>query len=183
MPRSETAEPSVPAAVTIAAPDGRTFRLSRPRPAAGPWRPHERAAARTLGPQEHEHLMPLEAFDDEAAGDEDLHRLLDEPDPALTGPDSRTVRLRLRSSCAGWARRPEPAELYAAIRSSRPTERERSLLRMWANEPEWLELIQAWAERVYTLRELAAALHRAGITRSRHSRTLNRWAARRPPAP
>ncbi len=182
MPPPDTPEPSVPAAVTIAAPDGRTFRLARPRPAAGPWRPHERAAARTLGWQEHERLLPPEAFDDEAAEDEDFHRLLDKPDPALTGPDSRTVGLRLRSSCAGWARRPEPAELYAAIRSGRPTERERSLLRMWANEPEWLELIQAWAERVYTLRELVAALHRAGITRSRHSRTLNRWAARRPPA-
>ena len=37
--------------------------------------------------------MPPEAFDDEAAGHEDLHRLLDKPDPAPTGSDSRTVEL------------------------------------------------------------------------------------------
>ena len=167
--------------VVLPGPDGQELRLTKPRPRPGPWRRHERETARTLGHQEHDILMAPDAFDDETATGEDLHRLLDKPDPGATGPDSRTVRLRMCSSCAGWAQRPKPAELYAAIRSDSPTNREKSLLRMWANEAGWLELIQAWAERVYTLRELAAALHRAGITRSRHSRTLNRWAARRSP--
>ena len=164
--------------VTLPGPNGQELRLTRPRPRPGPWRRHERESARTLDHLEHDVLMAPDAFDDEAATDEDLHRLLAKPDPRATGPNSETVRLRMCSSCAGWAQRPTPAELYAAIRSENPTSREKSMLRMWANEPEWLELIQAWAERVYTLRDLVTALHRAGVTRSRHSRTLNRWGTR-----
>ena len=45
---------------------------------------------------------------------------------------------------------------------------------MWSNETEWFELIDARAERVYTLRQLVGVLHKAGIARSRDSRTLKR---------
>ncbi len=48
---------------------------------------------------------------------------------------------------------------------------------MWATETHWRELMQAWAEEAYTLQELVAALHRAGLARCRSARVLNRWAA------
>ena len=159
-------------------PDDLDVRFTKPRPDPGPWRDCERAMAISLnGGREYEMLMPPHAFDDEKAGPQDLYDQVDQPDPRATGPASRTVRLRMSGSCAGWARRPEPAELYAAIRSAEPTSRERSILRMWVTETEWYELVRAWAEQVYTLRQLVTALHRAGVTRFRHSRLINQWAA------
>ena len=165
--------------VLIPGPDGRSFRLTKPDPDSGPWRPHEREMAPSLGGVDDEVLLPAEAFDDDTATDEDRERLLGPDHSGAVAADSETVRLRMCSSCAGWPERPQPAELYAAIRAENPAARERAILRMWVTETDWTELIRAWAERVYTLRELVAALHRAGIARSRHSRTLNRWAARR----
>ena len=167
------------ASVTITDRNGKRLTLHEPKPRPGPWRRHERESARTLDNWEHDRLMPAEAFDDESATDADLSRLVRDPEPAATGPHSRTVASRMASSCAGCAEPVTARELYDAIRAERHTSRQKSLLGMWANETEWFELIEAWAERVYTLRQLVAALHRAGITRSRHSRTLNRWAARR----
>lgn len=169
----------MPPLVTAAANAGQTFEPREPQPDPGPWRRHERESARSLDNWGHDRLMPAGAFDDENATDADLHRLVRNADPAATGPHSRTVASRMASSCAGYREPPTASELYDAIRAERHTSRQRTLLRMWANEPEWHELIAAWAERVYTLRQLVAALHRAGIVRSRHSRTLNRWAARR----
>ena len=167
--------------VLVPGPDGQSFRLTKPEPDPGPWRRHEREMAPSLGGVEDELLLPPEAFDDETATDEDRERLLGPEQSGTAAADSETVRLRMCSSCAGWPERPGPAELYAAVRAENPTARERAILRMWVTETDWTELIRAWAERVYTLRELAAALHRAGVARSRHSRTLNRWAARRDP--
>lgn len=173
---------TVPPTVTTTVGQGNGFEPREPRPEPGPWRRHERESARSLDNREHDRLMAAEAFDDESATDADLERLVRNAAPAATGPHSRAVASRMASSCAGYRERPTASELYDAIRAERHTSRQRTLLRMWANEPEWHELIAAWAERVYTLRQLVAALHRAGIAQSRHSRTLNRWAARRDPA-
>ena len=172
----------MPPIVTATDSEGNAFEPRAPQPAPGPWRRHERESARSLDNWQHDRLMAAEAFDDESATDADRHRLVRHADPAATGPHSSAVASRMASSCAGYRERPTASELYDAIRAERHTSRQRTLLRMWANEPEWYELIAAWAERVYTLRQLVAALHRAGITQSRHSRTLNRWAARRDPA-
>lgn len=167
------------AGVTLDDRQGDRLTPHEPEPRPGPWRRHERESARTLDDWRHHRLMPAEAFDDESATDADLYRLVHDPEPAATGPHSRTVASRMASSGAGCAEPPTARELYDAIRAERHTGRQKSLLGMWANETEWFELVEAWAERVYTLRQLVGALHRAGITRSRHSRTLNRWAARR----
>ena len=48
------------------------------------------------------------------------------------------------------------------------------ILDAWANQAAWTEAPQAWAEHAYTLRELAAALHRAGLARCRLAAILNR---------
>ena len=112
------------------------------------------------------------------------------PPPAARepGPDGKRSEQPNGANAAGRQLRglASPAATERALRRDtrrRPTtDREKCLLKTWVTETEWLELIQAWAERVYTLRELVFALHRAGITRSRHSRTLNRWANRVPEA-
>ena len=83
-------------------------------------------------------------------------------DETETGPDSRTVRNRIARSCAGWPERPTGREFYDAIRAPRPTERQRCLISMWMLEATDEDVILAWAEEAYTLRDLVAAAHRAG---------------------
>ena len=51
-----------------------------------------------------------------------------------------------------------------------------AVLDAWENQAAWTEALQAWAEHAQTLRELYAALHRAGLARCRLAATLNRWA-------
>ena len=70
---------------------------------------------------------------------------------------------------------PTPQEFHAALRAADPTARERDILEAWITETTPDEIVAAWAEQVYTLRELVAALHRAGVTRGRWTRKLNRW--------
>lgn len=101
--------------------------------------------------------------------------------PEETGRNSITVELRLARSCAGWGERPKSWEFYDAIRAEKPAGRQRTILHVFAQEAEWYELISAWAERAYTLRQLVGALHRAGHARCRAARALNRWALA-PPA-
>ena len=94
---------------------------------------------------------------------------------------SGTIGARLASSCAGWAEPPTAAEFYAAIRAEPPTARQRHILDAWMREASWEEIVGGWADEVYTFRELAEALHRAGLGRCRWARGLNRL-ARRPAA-
>ena len=121
-------------------------------------------------------LLPADRFPDTRA--EAWHgAMIHAPTgPEETGSRSVTVDVRLRRSCAGWVRRPTAREFYEAVRSRQPTERQRSILDTWANEAEPHELLAAWTEHAYTFRELAAALHRAGLSRCRAADTLNRWA-------
>ena len=78
--------------------------------------------------------------------------------------------------CAGWAEPPTGEEFHAAIRAAEPSRRQIAILDAWASQAAWTEVLQAWVEHAYTLRELAAALHRAGLARCRLAATLNRWA-------
>ena len=89
---------------------------------------------------------------------------------------SGTIGARLASSCAGWTERPTSVEFYAAIRAERPTERQRHILDAWIREASWEEIVGGWADEAYTFRELAGALHRAGLGRCRWARGLNRLA-------
>ena len=84
--------------------------------------------------------------------------------------------MRLGLSCAGWKNRPTSQEFYEAVRTQTQTQRQRLILETWATEARWFELIHAWAEDAYTLRELATALHRAGLARCKAARVLNGWA-------
>ena len=90
--------------------------------------------------------------------------------------NSEAISCHQVSTCAGWVQRPTAAEFYNAIHAEEQTERERGILRQWVQETHWEIIFQAWVEDVYTMRELVAALHRAGLTTSRWSRRLNKWA-------
>ena len=95
--------------------------------------------------------------------------------PTSTGETrerSRAVTMRLMLSSAGWKQRPTAAEFYEAVRAKRPTARQQALLSTWAAEAEWYELLEAWTEHAYTLRELVEALHRAGLSRCRAAEAL-----------
>ena len=96
--------------------------------------------------------------------------------PEEVRQQSGMIGARLASSCAGWAEPPTAAEFYAAIRADQPTERQRHILDAWIREASWEEIVGGWADEVYTFRELARALHRAGLGRCRWARGLNRLA-------
>lgn len=111
-------------------------------------------------------LAPCELAPAELFSDEPPSRRLREQTGALgpegTGRQSRAVEGRFLSSCAGWKVPPTAEELYEAIRAESPSGRQQAVLRTWLLEATWGELLDAWVQRVYTWRELAAAMHRIG---------------------
>ena len=119
-------------------------------------------------------LLPAEAFSDEPAG-EAVFRRLCTPE-ATRGRHARAVHRRIMSSCAGWEKRPTAGEFYDAVRASRPTDRQKVIIRMWGAEATLEDLVEAWAQQAYTFRQLVRALHRAGFSRGPRIRTINRWA-------
>lgn len=121
-------------------------------------------------------LRRPEVFADIEPTAEETQRLSRARGPEETGRNSITVELRLARSCAGWSERPKSWEFYDAVRADEPDERQRTILHVFAQEADWHELISAWAEGAYTLRELVAALHRGGHAQCRAARALNRWA-------
>ncbi len=78
------------------------------------------------------------------------------------GRNALSVRRRIRSSCAGWVRRPTAADFYDAVRAQAPDDWQQCLISMWIREATDAELALAWIEEAYTFRELVAAVHRAG---------------------
>ena len=120
-------------------------------------------------------LLTPEHFSDERASPEIKTKLKAASSPEETGRNSLTVRGRLSASCCGWRRQPNVAEFHQALKSDPPTDREAAILHTWAAEANASELLHAWAEDAYTFRELAAALHRAGIKRSPMSVRLNNY--------
>ena len=98
-------------------------------------------------------------------------------DRARMGPGSAAVARRLASSCAGWPERPSAAEFYAAVHAERPDARQLALIATWAREASYLDIIDAWGEHVYTIRELVAAFHKVeGLYAFTRFRWLNHMA-------
>ena len=100
-------------------------------------------------------------------------------DDTETGPNSRTVRWRFFSSCAGWPRPPTPAEFHEAIRTATPDRRQRAVLRAWLTEATNREITRAWMEEAYTWPMLVAAIHRIGYRRNALNHYLNGFARTR----
>ena len=121
-------------------------------------------------------LGPPEGFSDELATERDFQRLCNGLDPALTGPRAAAVRWRIVSSCAGWEARPTTEEFYEAVRAGNPTRRQRAIVLMWATEATLWEILEAWAQRAYTIRQLVRAMHLAHFDYPDRIREINQWA-------
>ena len=141
--------------------------------------------SRGVPPSESCQLLPPEAFP-ETRPDPVEREAVDGIPPQETGPNSRTVRARLASSCAGWPSPPEAPEFYAAVRSLHPTVRQRAIVRTWANEATSGDIVRGWLEEAYSWPMLVAALHRTGAGHRELDELLNgfakaEWAAKRRP--
>lgn len=131
----------------------------------------------------YDELRPAACFSDRRPTPRERAAIRPRARPEEIRQHSGTIGARLASSCAGWAEHATSAEFYAAIRANRPTERQRHILDAWIREVSWEEIVCGWADEVYTFRELAGALHRAGLARCRWARGLNRLAKRPPTEP
>ena len=115
-------------------------------------------------------LASAEAFDERRGNAElrdkiGLSRTADE-----IGARSRTVRRRIRSSCAGWPNPPTSEEFRNAMQASEPSDRQQDIVTMWVLEATWTEMLLAWAEEAYSWRELVNAIHAAGAARDHPER-------------
>ena len=142
------------------------------------WHSLRRHAKQFHRDAEPEILAPPEAFSDRASDDVIRSRYLVTRDPTLVGPKSQTVLSRITSSCAGWPRPPSTEEFYAAIHATDPDERQQAVIWMWMTEATNDQIVLAWAEGVYTIRDLVRAIHRTSRCYPELNIELNRLASR-----
>lgn len=123
---------------------------------------------RTIDREDQDELLaPAEEFSDDPAP-EHVRPLYERwyAAPGIDKPICYAFRRTIASNCCGWSAPPSPEELSEAIHAAgEPTIRERLLISMWWNEATDDDLLNAWAERAYTWRELVAAVHRVGGAR------------------
>lgn len=120
-------------------------------------------------------LLPPEAFPD-TRPDTAEREAVDGVAPEDTGANSRSVRARLASSCAGWPSPPSAAEFHAALRALRPDVRQCAIVRAWAREATSGDVVRGWLEEAYSWPILVAALHRADAGHSALAELLNGFA-------
>ena len=68
----------------------------------------------------------------------------------IAGGTPRRSECVLPRSAAGWVVRPTSEEFYDAIRETRPSNRQLSIIRMWAQEAGPREMLTAWVQRAYS---------------------------------
>ena len=83
---------------------------------------------------------------------------------------------RIARSCCGLGRPPTTEELYLAFHTDAPDQRQKSIIYMWGTEATFTELFEAWAQRAYTFRGLARALHLADFPWPERIAAINQWA-------
>ena len=121
-------------------------------------------------------LHPAAWFPNRAITKDEQQRVVPWGTAGTLGDCSASISAHMASTCAGWVQIPRSQEFYAAIRAERPTERQRDILLQWTEEALPSAVFDAWAEGVYTIRELVGALERAGITTCRLARMINEFA-------
>ncbi len=117
-------------------------------------------------------LAPLEAFSDELAEDGLSARVQPQRRPKC-GRESTTVSAVFASRCCRYRAPPTAAELYDAMRRSRPTDRDRTVLTAWVLEATERDWFLAWTEQVYSWRMLARAIAISGYPCWERIRHLN----------
>lgn len=131
-------------------------------------------------------LLPPHLFSDEIAAAElyqDWTTYSNNPQKPKPGPESPALAGLVASKCAGWPEVPTGRELYEALRAEAPTPRQQALIRTWWVEATFEQIMEAWLQRAYSIRDLVRAVHAAGCQRTEtpylaeRMRTLNFWAA------
>ena len=122
-------------------------------------------------------LAPIEAFSDDVAPDGRAAWLYGGDEPDL-GRNSSTVRFVFASRCCGYRNPPTAGELYDAMRRTRPTERDKTVLTAWMTETTDRDWLFAWYEQAYSWRMLAGAVKLTGWPCWERIRRLNTFAAR-----
>ena len=105
---------------------------------------------------------PPKAFSDRVAEISKAEELQGKP-ATRVGPDSACVEMMFGSNCCGWIQPPTGPELYDAMRTGRPTSRQRAVLETWIIEGTMADWLFAWMEQAYSWRMLARAIR---ITRA-----------------
>ncbi len=124
-------------------------------------------------------VLPPERFTDEPMPEERKKRLRGPwyEKAREAGPrNSPIVAGRFAQVCCGWLRPPTAEELYEAVRAIDPTPRQRAVFTTWLCESPPHELLEAWADGVYTMRELVAAMYAHGWETGPRSQYLNNFA-------
>ena len=127
--------------------------------------------------EEEEPLAPPERFSDEQAPEDARPKYDWWFAPGVEEPCCYAFDSLIGGRCCGWVEPPTAEEMHAAIHAPDPDERQAAIIRAWWRESTDEQLKNAWAERAYTWRELAAAIRRAGAERLAPDRNkdLNRW--------
>ena len=115
---------------------------------------------------EYEDLLPAERLSNAAISEATRKRI----EAGEGGAFSPTVQSRLCRATCGWKQAATPAEFQTALGAHEPDSRQRNILDAWATEATPEDIFRAWAEGAYTPRTLAAALHRAGLAKSKASK-------------
>ena len=79
----------------------------------------------------------------------------------------------LARSCSGWPRPPETAEAETAIRTRKPTRRNKAIAETVLCESRLHELIRGEEEQAWSLQDLCWWMHRLSIRRAEVVRLLN----------
>lgn len=83
----------------------------------------------------HPRVLPPERFSDARATPEQCGMVNAPTGPDDTGPKSKTIRMRLACSCAGWKRPPTSDEFYEAVRAEKPDKRQWAIWTAGAARP------------------------------------------------
>ena len=154
-----------------------------PPPCVDPWdRAYDEDFARSGIRRFDITVLPPDRFSDDAMPEDRAERLLGRwyARSREAGPrNSVTVTGRFGQVCCGWQQPPTAAELYDAIRATNPSKRQRAVFTTWLCECDEWELLDAWADGVYTLKLLVTAMYRHGWETGPTSQFLNNFV--RPP--
>ena len=156
-----------------------------PVPCTDPWNPEydyefERSQIRRADIT----VLPPERFSNAPMPEEQKKELLGEwyKESLKHRPrNAVSVAGKFAQVCCGWEEPPTAEELYEAVHAEKPTPRQRAVFTTWLYESTGSELLEGYAEDVYTIRDLVAAMYRHGWETGPKSQYLNNFA--QPPEP
>ena len=92
---------------------------------------------------------------------------------------SKTIAGLLAGACAGWARQPNAAGFQEAMRASKPSRRQRSIIAVLISEATLDEVLMAHREGAFTWRQLSERMHQRGRYSGKLARYVNMRRSRR----